>query len=41
MGSLENFLKSDAKIDMPTVIRMSCDISAGMSHLHAEGIVHR
>jgi len=41
MGSLEAFLKSDAKIDMPTVIRMACDISAGMAHLHAEGVVHR
>jgi len=40
-GSLEGFLASEAKLDMRQVIDFAKDITAGMVHLHSEGIIHR
>jgi len=40
-GSLSSYLRSDAKIDLDQVLTWAVETSAGMSHLHDEGVVHR
>jgi serine/threonine protein kinase len=40
-GSLYSYLHSDAKIDANVLMNFTKGISAGMLHLHREGIIHR
>jgi len=40
-GSLVDFLKSGASIDLEMALKMARDTAAGVAHLHAEGVVHR
>jgi len=40
-GSLYSYIHSDAKIDANIIMNFVKGISAGMLHLHREGIVHR
>jgi len=40
-GSIQDLFLTDFKIDNPTLISFAKDITAGMCHLHSEGVIHR